>query len=81
HPYTKALLRSVPVLGYDGTKELEAIDGMTPNPADCVDGCDFANRCKYCKDSCYCGRIDEVNCADGHIVRCRLYQRTGGEEE
>lgn len=81
HPYTKALLKSVPVLGYDGVKQLEAIEGNTPNPEDCTDGCDFANRCKYCQESCKTGDINVHWLEDGHYVRCRLFDecKIGGK--
>lgn len=45
HPYTKALLRSVPVLGLANGQKLETIPGSTPNPADLKAGCEFADRC------------------------------------
>ncbi|MEG1074978.1 MAG: ABC transporter ATP-binding protein, partial [Ruthenibacterium sp.] len=44
HPYTKALLRSVPVLGLADGQKLETIPGITPNPADLKGGCEFAGR-------------------------------------
>ena len=50
HPYTKALLRSVPVLGLADDQKLETIPGATPNPADVGEGCEFADRCKGCKE-------------------------------
>lgn len=43
HPYTKALLRSVPVLGLADGQKLETIPGSTPNPADLKGGCEFAD--------------------------------------
>lgn len=38
HPYTKALLRSVPVLGLGDNQKLETIPGVTPNPVDLKEG-------------------------------------------
>ena len=43
HPYTRALLRSVPVLGLADGQKLETIPGATPNPADLKGGCEFAD--------------------------------------
>ena len=44
HPYTQALLKSIPVLGEPG-KKLESIKGRVPNLIDLPPGCSFANRC------------------------------------
>jgi peptide/nickel transport system ATP-binding protein/oligopeptide transport system ATP-binding protein len=52
HPYTEALLRSIPLLGMRYTQPLEAIRGMVPSPHDWPDGCRFAPRCDYAFDRC-----------------------------
>ena len=52
HPYTQALLKSVPVLGNQGKKLLEPIRGNTPDPSEMPPGCAFAPRCDYCKNEC-----------------------------
>ena len=55
HPYTKALLRSVPVLGLgDDQKE----------------GCEFADRCSECMEKCRKGKIPAFEVSPGHKVRC-----------
>lgn len=41
HPYTKALMQSVPVLGMDKTQELETIEGNTPDASTDFGGCEF----------------------------------------
>lgn len=73
HPYTKALLRSVPVLGMEDGKELETIPGTTPNPADAGIGCEFADRCSECMAQCQTGKIPNFLVEDGHRVRCLKY--------
>ena len=45
HPYTKALLKAVPVLGGD-KKRLSTIPGTVPMPADFPPGCRFCDRCE-----------------------------------
>ncbi len=45
HPYTKALVRSVPKLGVRGRHRLEAISGMVPHPSNRPGGCPFHDRC------------------------------------
>lgn len=73
HPYTKALLRSVPVLGLADGQQLETIPGITPNPADLKEGCDFANRCPHCTERCRVGKIPAFEISEGHRVRCLQY--------
>ncbi len=70
HPYTKALLRSVPVLGLADDQKLETIPGATPNPADVGEGCEFADRCSECCPECRKGRISAYEVEPGHRVRC-----------
>lgn len=77
HPYTKALLRSVPVLGMADNQKLETIPGITPNPADLKPGCEFADRCSYCMDKCRVGEIPSIEVSQGHFVRCVLYENEG----
>lgn len=74
HPYTKALLRSVPVLGLADDQKLETIPGATPNPADIGEGCEFADRCVECCEECRKGRIHAYEIENGHRVRCIKYQ-------
>ena len=73
HPYTSALLRSVPVFGMDQEGELETIPGSTPNPADLGVGCEFASRCPACKAECLAADIREYEFRPGHTVRCCKY--------
>ena len=52
HPYTEALLRSIPLLGMRYTTPLKAIRGMVPSPLDWPEGCRFAPRCDYAFERC-----------------------------
>lgn len=74
HPYTKALLRSVPVLGHGRAERLETIRGSTPSPAECVTGCEFANRCDFATPKCRSGTIPAYEIEGGHLVRCVLFE-------
>jgi oligopeptide/dipeptide ABC transporter ATP-binding protein len=69
HPYTQALLRSVPVLGNGGKKLLEPIRGNTPDPSEMPPGCAFAPRCDYAWDRCS-RQPPETDLGGGHLVRC-----------
>ena len=52
HPYTEALLESIPLLSGNQGKRLEAIPGSVPHPLDLPKGCRFAPRCKYRTEKC-----------------------------
>ncbi|MDF2751281.1 MAG: peptide transporter ATP-binding protein, partial [Gaiellaceae bacterium] len=52
HPYTEALLESIPLLGMRYTDQLKAIRGTVPNPLEWPAGCRFAPRCDYAFDKC-----------------------------
>ena len=81
HPYTKALLRSVPVLGLADGQKLETIPGATPNPADLKGGCEFADRCSECTAACREGRIPMYEIEPGHRVRCLKFAGSPLAEE
>ena len=51
HPYTEALLDSIPQLTPKG-EPLHAIPGMVPRPDQFLVGCRFAPRCSYAQDAC-----------------------------
>lgn len=52
HPYTEALLASIPQLDYDVSQPLYSIPGLPPDLAHPTAGCRFAPRCKYATDQC-----------------------------
>ena len=52
HPYTEALLRSVPVLGMNKDEPLEVIPGSVPSPLAWPPGCRFEARCPHAFDRC-----------------------------
>jgi peptide/nickel transport system ATP-binding protein len=52
HPYTQALLASIPQLEQDNTVPLFSIPGLPPDLADPLDGCRFAPRCHLASDKC-----------------------------
>src|SRR3989442_8788772 len=51
HPYTQALLESIPRVG-DSRKRLTAIDGQPPDPSAPPPGCAFHPRCPKIMDRC-----------------------------
>jgi oligopeptide/dipeptide ABC transporter ATP-binding protein len=52
HPYTQALLASIPRLDQDSKKALHAIPGLPPDLASPPPGCRFAQRCIRATDKC-----------------------------
>jgi len=52
HPYTQALLASIPHLNQDARKALHAIPGLPPDLAHLPQGCRFAPRCSRVTDKC-----------------------------
>ena len=56
HPYTQALLASIPRLSQDNTQRLLNIPGIPPDLSDPPAGCRFAARCSRATDKC---RVDE----------------------
>ena len=70
HPYTQALLQSVPSLDADKSVELKTVDGQTPSPAEVTKGCEFAERCLFATDTCRDQIIPLMTFQGNHQVRC-----------
>ena len=69
HPYTEALLASVPKLEED-VDRLYAIEGQPPTLHDLPPGCPFAPRCPYVMDQCREEYPPEFPVAEGHYAAC-----------
>lgn len=69
HPYTEALLASVPKLEED-VDRLYSIEGHPPMLHDLPPGCPFAPRCQYVMDKCSEAYPPEFNITDGHYAAC-----------
>ena len=71
HPYTKALMDSIPDLNKK-EKRLRALRGMVPSILDMGDGCKFCNR--FDPEDCPCKGTKEnqklIEITPGHFVRC-----------
>lgn len=70
HPYTRALMASVPTLDANKDVALQTVDGQTPSPAEVTVGCEFAGRCPYVINACKEKSIDMTQVGTGHEVRC-----------
>jgi len=74
HPYTIALLKSIPKVGNKVKAKLESIEGMVPDPYNLPNGCRFHPRCpSYMEGICDRAEPPEVDVASGHKVSCFLY--------
>ncbi len=62
HPYTEALLKSIPKLAEASHTRLEAISGRPPDLINPPDGCKFAPRCPYAQARCL---VEEPPLAEG----------------
>ena len=80
HPYTWALLSSVPRVGRrrrSGFRRLK-IEGDPPSPIDPPKGCRFASRCPYAVERCR-GEAPPLRLAgEAHSVACHLVREDGG---
>jgi oligopeptide/dipeptide ABC transporter ATP-binding protein len=71
HPYTRALLNSIPRMG-DNRQRLTAIDGQPPDLSRLPQGCAFAARCPAAFDRCRTEAPPEFNLDGGRTARCWL---------
>ena len=69
HPYTSALMQSVPRLDQKGGR-LYSIEGQPPSLRDLPPGCRFASRCTVAEDICRREEPEEVEISQGHFVSC-----------
>lgn len=81
HPYTRALLKSVPVPGMAKDKKLSTIPGETPDPKNYVKGCEFENRCPYRMEECCKRDIPLYSVKDDHVARCLLLEKEQVDEK
>jgi oligopeptide/dipeptide ABC transporter ATP-binding protein len=74
HPYTQALLRSIPKIGPEAKKRLESIRGMVPHPFNRPVGCPFHTRCnEYMPGVCNEILPPREIIGAGRDVRCLLH--------
>ena len=69
HPYTQALLSSVPKLDTAANTRLASIRGLPPDLSKEIVGCRFAPRCTYATDQCR-EQEPEIGGPEGHIYAC-----------
>ena len=71
HPYTHALLRSIPKLTDASHTRLEAIAGRPPDIVNPPKGCKFAPRCRFAQERCMTEEPPlSEGASAGHVYRC-----------
>jgi oligopeptide/dipeptide ABC transporter ATP-binding protein len=73
HPYTRALLRSIPIIGR--SERLEPVGGTVPTLYELPRGCKFAPRCGDAMDICHRTDPPATMVGKGRDVRCWLYDK------
>jgi len=71
HPYTRALLRSVPSVRDTADRRLESIQGTVPEYYHQIAGCRFASRCPFAAVACEKPQ-PMVDLGGGHFARCNI---------
>ncbi len=74
HPYTQALLSSMPEPDPTNIgKERIILEGEVPSPLNSPSGCKFRTRCKFATEKCAQEVPKMVEIAKGHQVACHLF--------
>jgi peptide/nickel transport system ATP-binding protein len=74
HPYTQALLSSIPALDPDHRTDKPPLSGDPPNPINPPAGCRFHTRCKRAQPVCSTQVPSLVQQSDGQSVACLMYE-------
>jgi oligopeptide transport system ATP-binding protein len=69
HPYTKALIRSVPSL-HSPVDQLYVIGGPPYDPTQPIKGCPFAPRCEFGLPECFEEKMELTEIAPNHFTCC-----------
>jgi peptide/nickel transport system ATP-binding protein len=73
HPYTRGLLRCIPVPGQTGRRaRLGSIPGLVPSLVGTIHGCAFRNRCPHAFEDCAKARVALTEISTGRAYRCLL---------
>jgi oligopeptide transport system ATP-binding protein len=78
HPYTMALLKSLPRVDFRrNTARLESIQGSPPSCYTIINGCPFANRCSYVLAKCWNDKPPLISISQDHQAACWVNIETG----
>ena len=73
HPYTRALMESVPQISTEGA-EFHGMEGEIPSPLNPPRGCRFCTRCPKAMQRCHEEEPAYREVSPGHCVACHLYE-------
>jgi oligopeptide transport system ATP-binding protein len=77
HPYTFALLKSLPRMDGSPGEKLMSIEGLPPELYSLPEGCPFAPRCAFVKDKCWTNNPPLEEVSPGHRIACWVDVTTG----
>jgi len=77
HPYTEALLSSIPPADPDMHPDRIRLQGEVPSPANPPSGCIFHPRCNYAKPICSQEEPKLTSIAPGHLASCHFAAELG----
>ena len=72
HPYTKALLSSIPSLDPDDSGKAQKLEGEIPSPVNPPPGCNFHTRCPMAEARCRTEVPEWRQLSEGHSVACHF---------
>ena len=75
HPYTKALLSSIPSLDPDDSKKAQKLEGEIPSPTNPPSGCKFHTRCIFAEDRCRREVPEWRELSQNHAVACHFAEK------
>jgi oligopeptide transport system ATP-binding protein len=79
HPYTWALLKSLPGLSKERKQELYSLKGTPPDLIMPLEHCSFAARCQFCMQICKEMTPEETRLSESHSVSCWLLHPSAPE--
>ena len=75
HPYTKALLSSIPSLDPDDSKKAQKLEGEIPSPTNPPSGCKFHTRCVFAEERCRREVPEWRELSQNHAVACHFAEK------
>ena len=80
HPYTLALLRSVPRMDQKRGAKLQPVGGQPPDLTKLDAGCSYRPRCAFASEQCARAKPPLEEVAPGHVSACWEKERVGFSE-
>src|SRR5215217_3527770 len=75
HPYTQALLASIPVPDPTATRPADPVRGEIPSPMNIPSGCRFRTRCPFATDLCASAEPELRDIGNGHLAACHYAEQ------